>query len=178
MPTEKKVIEWGNSKTTDPFPLIPTTYSFGTRTTPFQCFYSFFSRLKKLLISGAIGSAWFDGQLRCHKWFWLGLLGCRRPGIEIQRQIRNNKQIQKSIFNLGFLLQVTVTADGLQARYVDKTKLDLPAITASARYRWRICLEAFFVLFPFRSYLNIAQYEEVDSDDESVANKFTRWVKS
>jgi len=55
--------------------------------------------------------------------------------------------------------QVTVTADGLQARYVDKTKLDLPAITASARYR---------------SYLNIAQYEEVDSDDESVANKFTR----
>jgi len=55
--------------------------------------------------------------------------------------------------------QVTVTADGLQARYVDKTKLDLPAITASARYR---------------SYLNITQYEEVDSDDESVANKFTR----
>ena len=130
------------------------------------------------MISGPIGSAWFDGQPRCHKWFWLRLLGCWRSGIEIQRQIRNNKQIQKSIFNLGFLVQVTVTADGLQARYVDKTKLDLPAITASSRYRWRICLEAFFVLFPYRSYLNIAQYEEVDSDDESVANKFTRWVKS
>ena len=147
------------------------------RQPPFNVFIVFL-RLIKLLISGTIGSAWFDGQPRCHKWFWLGLLGCWRSGIEIQRQIRNNKQIQKSIFNLGFLLQVTVTADGLQARYVDKTKLDLPAITASARYRWRICLEGFSVIFPFRSYLNIAQYEEVDSDDESVANKFTRWVKS
>jgi len=54
--------------------------------------------------------------------------------------------------------QVTVTADGLQARYIDQSKLDLPAITASARYR---------------SYLNIAQYEEIDSDEESVTNKFT-----
>ena len=33
-------------------------------------------------------------------------------------------------------LQVTVTADGLQARYIDQSKLDLPAITASARYRF------------------------------------------
>jgi len=54
--------------------------------------------------------------------------------------------------------QVTVTADGLQARYIDEGKLDLPAITASARYR---------------SYLNIAQYEEADSDEDSVTNKFT-----
>lgn len=54
--------------------------------------------------------------------------------------------------------QVTVTADGLQARYIDQSKLDLPAITAAARYR---------------SYLNIAQYEEIDSDEESVTNKFT-----
>jgi len=54
--------------------------------------------------------------------------------------------------------QVTVTANGLQARYVDETKLDLPTITASARYR---------------SYLNIAQYEEADSDEDSVTNKFT-----
>jgi len=54
--------------------------------------------------------------------------------------------------------QVTVTADGLQARYVDQSKLDLPTITASARYR---------------SYLNIAQYDEPDSDEDSVTNKFT-----
>merc|ERR1719341_2713886 len=54
--------------------------------------------------------------------------------------------------------KVTVTADGLQARYIDQSKLDLPAITASARYR---------------SYLNIAQYEEADSDEDSVTNKFT-----
>ena len=31
---------------------------------------------------------------------------------------------------------MTVTANGLQARYVDETKLDLPTITASARYRF------------------------------------------
>merc|ERR1719341_2849875 len=54
--------------------------------------------------------------------------------------------------------KVTVMADGLQARYIDQSKLDLPAITASARYR---------------SYLNIAQYEEADSDEDSVTNKFT-----
>lgn len=54
--------------------------------------------------------------------------------------------------------QVTVMQNGLQARYVDETKLDLPTITASARYR---------------SYLNIAQYEEADSDEDSVTNKFT-----
>jgi len=57
--------------------------------------------------------------------------------------------------------QVTVTADGLQARYIDQSKLDLPAITAAARYR---------------SYLNIAQYEEIDSDEESVTNKFTSFL--
>jgi len=54
--------------------------------------------------------------------------------------------------------QVTVTANGLQARYVDQNKLDLPTITASARYR---------------SYLNITQYDEADSDEDSVTNKFT-----
>ena len=110
-------------------------------------------------------------------------------------------------------LQVTVTADGLQARYIDQSKLDLPAITASARYRfcdydkflinstngnkrkketqdvsaqtwsWILAGHAVEISEIYilehcvpRSYLNIAQYEEVDSDEESVTNKFTRSV--
>ena len=106
-----------------------------------------------------------------------------------------------------------MTADGLQARYIDQSKLDLPAITASARYRFcgynkffinsindnsrkketqdvsaqnmvmdfgghAVEISEIYILehcVP-RSYLNIAQYEEVDSDEESVTNKFTRSV--
>ena len=38
---------------------------------------------------------------------------------------------------------MTVTANGLQARYSDQSKLDLPTITASARYRFHISYYAF-----------------------------------
>jgi len=111
-----------------------------------------------------------------------------------------------------FPRQVTVTANGLQARYVDQSKLDLPTITASARYRFQfhVCNNLLSVVLvcwvrhekymqthvknfskktalkslsfksigaeldlSARSYLNIAQYDEADSDEDSVTSNFT-----